>query len=586
MRPRRTSILVAAVLVASTLVFTWPLAARLGTHLAGPPGDNSIFAWNVWWFGEALWHEHRSPFYTPLLLHPRGADLAYHTTTLLGTVPGSVLARFLPLPVAFNLVVLGCFVFAGAAAYGLARHVLRRAGVEGPRAAGLGLFAALAYTFAPFHWAHLGHLNILNVGVVPLAAWAALRFAPRPTLRNSAALGAALGLCALADGYFVLIAGLLVIALLVFEGRTWQLRSVARPLAASTIVFLIVSSPVLVPMLRYGSAGLEDVQAGGANEYVADPFSYVLPSPFHPLWGKAVLPVYARLSGNTAENVVFPTFTVWVLALVAWRRRHRLAAPWGAEVRLWAVIALAFVILSFGPFLHLLGRDRIDIGDGTFLRLPLPKVLLDAVPLLSGARAAGRFAAAGQLALVLAAMLGLATLVRGRKTPRATVGAVAFAVAACLFECFPSSAPTTRVEHSAAYEQLAAAIRAGAPRGALLEVPPVHANDKATQFQQTVHGLPLLGGRLARIRRDAYDHLHRDPFLHRTLDNEPWQPYDALLSLAGLDSLGVEYVMLHRAHATHEAIGRVLARNFETMHESEDAILMRRRRAANAPRSP
>jgi hypothetical protein len=182
-------------------------------------------------------------------------------------------------------------------------------------------------------------------------------------------------------------------------------------------------------------------------------------------------------------------------------------------------------------------------------------------------------------------MLGLAALVRSRKTPDAAGRVVAIAVAACLFECFPGSVPTTRVERSAAYAHLAAGIQGGAPRGALLEVPPVHAGDKPTQFQQTVHGLPLLGGRLARIRRDAYDHLHRDPFLHRTLDNAPWRMHDALLSLAGLDSLGVEYVMLHRGHTAHEAIGRVLARSYETMHESEDAILLRRRRGVNEGQS-
>jgi hypothetical protein len=76
-------------------------------------------------------------------------------------------------------------------------------------------------------------------------------------------------------------------------------------------------------MLKYGSRGLEDVQAGGANEYVADVVSYVAPSPFHPLWGSMLDRTYNGLSGNQAENVVFPTFTVLILAWIGWRRGGR-----------------------------------------------------------------------------------------------------------------------------------------------------------------------------------------------------------------------------------------------------------------------
>src|SRR5678815_3456583 len=87
-RPRLTAAAVAAGSLAATLAFIWPLPARFAAFLPGTPGDNLIFYWIFWWFREALWRQHRSPFHTPLLFHPTGADLAYHTTTLLGTIPG------------------------------------------------------------------------------------------------------------------------------------------------------------------------------------------------------------------------------------------------------------------------------------------------------------------------------------------------------------------------------------------------------------------------------------------------------------------------------------------------------------------
>jgi len=113
--------------------------------------------------------------------------------------------------------------------------------------------------------------------------------------------------------------------------------------------------------------------------------------------------------------------------------------------------------------------------------------------------------------------------------------------------------------------------------GALLEVPPVHAGDKVYQLYQTVHGRPLLGGRLARVPSHAYDRLHRDPFLDRLQSREPWGMHEGQLSLAGLDSLGVDYVMLHRGLTANPALTRLLAARFEPLATSGDAQLWRRR---------
>jgi hypothetical protein len=159
-----------------------------------------------------------------MLFRPQGADLAYHTTALwrrCRPVPGVA-----PLPVAFNPS-SSAASFAALAMYGLALHVLQRVGQSGPGAGILAFFAAVAYAFAPFHVAHIGHLNIVNVGVVPFATWMFLRLWQVRTVRRALACGAALGLCALADGYHVL-AVLLLVPLL-----TWLLLRHDRAQAAA-----------------------------------------------------------------------------------------------------------------------------------------------------------------------------------------------------------------------------------------------------------------------------------------------------------------------------------------------------------------
>jgi hypothetical protein len=165
-------------------------------------------------------------------------------------------------------------------------------------------------------------------------------------------------------------------------------------------------------------------------------------------------------------------------------------------------------------------------------------------------------AASGQLGLVVAATLGLAWLGR----PRAVLAAVLLVG----FESLALPIPTTRIESPPAYRVLRDAARTDSKRGALLEIPPVHAQDKVYQLFQTTHGVPLCGGRLARTPLHAFDALHRDPFLSRLFESTPLQQQDGLLSLAGLDSLGVRWVMLHdRFDPRTATIERILSRQYE-----------------------
>ena len=57
---------------------TWPLIARLGTHLPLGNADIWLNYWNLWWWKVALF-EGRSPYFTDLIFFPGGAPLGLHT---------------------------------------------------------------------------------------------------------------------------------------------------------------------------------------------------------------------------------------------------------------------------------------------------------------------------------------------------------------------------------------------------------------------------------------------------------------------------------------------------------------------------
>ena len=66
------------------LLLTWPLAAHLTTAVPGLPGDNWQQYWNVWWVKRALLELHQSPYHTPALFHPAGADLHFNLSAQQG----------------------------------------------------------------------------------------------------------------------------------------------------------------------------------------------------------------------------------------------------------------------------------------------------------------------------------------------------------------------------------------------------------------------------------------------------------------------------------------------------------------------
>src|SRR5690554_1294054 len=65
-----------------TLALSWPLAARLTTHVPGIAQwafDESTFLWNVWYFKHALVDQLSSPLHSELIWYPLGIDLILYT---------------------------------------------------------------------------------------------------------------------------------------------------------------------------------------------------------------------------------------------------------------------------------------------------------------------------------------------------------------------------------------------------------------------------------------------------------------------------------------------------------------------------
>jgi hypothetical protein len=86
-----------------TVIMTWPVVARLNTHLIGTGDDMWVHYWNNWWVKQVL-QQGGNVYYTPLLFHPTGVSLLYHNFAWVNIAIWLVLEPFVGGIAAYNLV--------------------------------------------------------------------------------------------------------------------------------------------------------------------------------------------------------------------------------------------------------------------------------------------------------------------------------------------------------------------------------------------------------------------------------------------------------------------------------------------------
>jgi hypothetical protein len=205
---RHTRLAVALYIVVG-VVYTWPLVLSPLSAFPGPEGnhDAHAFLWNNWWIAQALWVRHVSPFYTPIIFAPFGADLRLHTFGLLYGALSSPFVPVLGTTGVLSLQLLATPVLNGFAMFAL---VAKLSGRRAPAlVAGLLLAATPAVNF------HLTAGRPSCAAVWPLV-WsisALLDAVASPSARSAAWFGAALLALLLVDQQVAMF-GLLWLALL------------------------------------------------------------------------------------------------------------------------------------------------------------------------------------------------------------------------------------------------------------------------------------------------------------------------------------------------------------------------------------
>lgn len=391
--------------VVLSVAMTWPMAARVATHVPANLGDTLFSTYELAWLGHIV-KTSPSDVFQANIFQPSRDTFAF-SDTLLGLAPLSVVGEGRDAALIRHSVIwILAFVIAAFGAYVLAREL--DAGRWG------AAVAAVAFGFAPFRFAQIIHLNILWSGGIPLSLFALIHGYRRSNAWWVAggwtiaawqvSLGWNLGLP------FAYLIGVLSVGTVVALALVGRLKSIPSSVkwatAGGAVLFLLVGILMARPYLRVAAT---DVSSKRAIESVAEyspPIAGVFAAPeeVH-LWGFLTRGNRATLN-KPWEQSLFPGLTVIFLAVIgaAFARSAR-------SLRLGLLAGTgAFAVFSLGL--------RMD-GIGGFLPY---RLLYEIAPGFKGLRTPGRLMTFVTLGLALLAGLGAR-----RIADRRSAAAIAFA---------------------------------------------------------------------------------------------------------------------------------------------------------------
>jgi hypothetical protein len=514
-RSSRTSVAVEAAWVlfgfaALAIAATYPLIAKMADHLPGDAGDPVLNAWILGWDAarfrhgiERLWDAPNFfPYRHTLTYSDHLLGIAVFTSPIQWLTGNQVLT--------YNVAFLASWVLSAGGMYVLARSLTGRVDAA--------VIAAVVYTFAPFRIAHLSHLQWLTIGWLPLSLWALHRYFETGRWKFALAGAAFFLLQGLTASYLMYFALLPLAFVAIAELRRTQIPPRRMLMQAAIVLLLILGA--IAPVARAYYVNRQESGMRRSMDTIRDNSADL-----RDFVSAARLPLAAlALPDGGSEHSLFPglvTAALVMIAVIAERRR--------STVRIYAAIALAAFVLSFGPEPAVWGH-----------RMPFPgpyRLLLAVVPGLDALRAPARLATVLVLSFGVLAAFGSAWVIDRVATHRRMTVAIAM-LAAVIAEGWMAPMPVAAFDAAgdprdrAAYEYLRSL-----PAGGALELPlGGPEREFRDQYMTLIHEHPVVNGHSGHIA----------PLL-RFLEggHSPLAEvdhFDAVLAMAS--GIGVRYVIL------------------------------------------
>lgn len=331
--------------VALAVILTWPLVLSPASKLAAleGPGDPYLNLWILGWDLQTIAEQPSKLFnlgiFDANIFHPARQTLTYSDNFLLQAIALTPLYAITGDPIlCYNLLFFGSLVASALAMFAFIRAVT-----------GSSWGAAVAGTvwgFWPYHFAHLMHLQLQALYLMPLTFLFLHRVIASRRRWDALGLGVTVGLQAIASVYYGVIGGvgLIVSTILISRGVSGRrVGLLIRRLLLAIVIGVIVVAPVLVPYLQAQQREGFGRNLFEASRHAASLWSYVTVPHVNALYASTgVLRVDEGVEGS-----LFPGLVVIALAVFG----ARVARKQGSRPLALSAYGLIVtgVILSLGP---------------------------------------------------------------------------------------------------------------------------------------------------------------------------------------------------------------------------------------------
>jgi hypothetical protein len=532
---RHPAFRVGALFVFTTIVMYRPNPRSWGDFLYANVGDPSFTSWVMLWDAHAL-HTDPIHLFTAPIYWPYHLTLAY-SENLLPLVPFFTVLRLVTgnVVLSMNLLVLGLSIFTQVMTYLLARRLTGRRDVA--------IFSAVAYSFSGYAFIHLGHVQLLTLGMFPLCFLLLFRLLEERRIWLGVAFGIASG-CLFESALYYGAVYIVCVPVIVLGHLLFTRFRPGRGFIPSLLVGGVCAAAIIVPLsYPYWRVADDFAVRELVDAYDLKASDLISPGPNTYLYSG--LASAAEKRGDPAEHAFFLGFSTLLLAavgafaaIVAGVRRRsssseQAVGDQSSEIRRRREL---FLLCCAGVTSIALAAGGTVFGhQGPFYYFH------DYVPGFSGIRAVARLAVPALLTITVLAAVGLAALTRSMRRVPAMI-AVGVAVAVVLAELTVSPVPKQQLDLSAStlavYRQLA-----HEPSGAVLELPVVDVSTSGGRKWALVEGPRLIYGSYDwHPRFNGYSGYWPPDYVAKT------QTFNTFPSPEALDlarQLGVRYVILH-----------------------------------------
>lgn len=466
-----------------TLILTYPAILKINTHIIGH-GDATGEVGFLWWFDKAIFALGVNPLHNTYIFHPLGADVNDCVFIGLALAP---LTHLFGAVVSYNTYVLLTFVLSGFGMYLLVKYLTNDMYAS--------FIAGVVYAFSPVHFAHaLGHLHILSNQWIPFYVLFLMKMVRDKNKVDTYLCAIFFSLTAITSwtmGVFALVFSVIYLSYIFLTDRKTLILS---DFFKKVALFGLIAAILIIPfgMVIIKNMITNPLMIKSLSEkiiYSADIFGFLIPAPFHPIFGAYTLPVYKHFTGNFSENTVYIGYTVLLFAIYAvWKKKNEI-------VRIFAISTLIFLILSLGPVLHVHGQWQVT---GHNLTIMLPGILMHYCPILSMIRCPSRIDIMVMFSLAVLVGFGVAELLKKINNINKK-RIVAFVICTFIVFEFLYALPMSKADAPDFYYQ----ISKDKEDYAILELPigyspPAVHHTPLYGFYQSIHGKRLVGGALSR----------------------------------------------------------------------------------------